>query len=66
MTVETLAAETRRKREAMEAAKRQHMAGSITYDDLATAARAFCAAFDAYHRAKFGKPKRLDFRACIR
>lgn len=41
-------------------------AGQASYDDLAEAGRAFCAAFDTYHRAKFGKPKRLDYRAVIR
>ena len=66
MNVETLAAETRRKRESMEAARRQHLAGALSYDELAEVASAFCTAFDAYHRAKFGKPKRLDYRAVIR
>lgn len=64
--VPALAATTRQKREAMEAARRQHQAGALSYDDLAVVARAFCDAFCVYHLARFGKPKRLDYRAVIR
>lgn len=65
-SVDDLAAECRARRERMEILRASHRVGQCSYDDLATAARAFCAAFEAYHKAKFGKVKRLDFRAVIR
>jgi capsule polysaccharide export protein KpsE/RkpR len=66
--VDTLAARARSLRESMKAAQRQHAAGSLSYEDLAAAARAFCEAFYAYQVAKFGraKAKRLDYRAVLR
>jgi hypothetical protein len=65
-TTEALAADTRAKKHAMERAKAEHAHGLITYEELARVAQAFCAAFDTYHRARFGKPKRLDYRAVLR
>lgn len=53
-------------RHQMDRAKADYYHQGCTYDDMAAAAKAYCAAFDAYHRAKFGKPKRLDFRAVLR
>ena len=65
-TTEELAATCRTKRERMEIARARHRWGELTYDELAVVAQDFCTAFDAYHRSKFGKPKRLDYRAVIR
>lgn len=65
-TPEALAATTRRRRESLEAAKRQYQAGALTYDDLAQVATAFCDAFYAYQVARYGKARRLDYRAVIR
>ena len=61
-----LAGEARAAREKMEAVRRRYHAKIASYDELAEAGKAFCAAFDAYHLARFGKRKRLDFRAVIR
>lgn len=63
---ETLAAEAKTKREAAEAAKRQHTAGSLPYEDYRQAVQAFASAFDLYHRAKYGKPKRLSLSYLMR
>jgi hypothetical protein len=64
--VSALAEETRRLRERMEILRASHQVGQASYEDMAEAARAFCAAFDRYHRAKFGKGKRLDYRYVLR
>ena len=65
-SVESLAEECRAKRERLELLKASHRVGQTSYEALTAAAREFCAAFDRYHRAKHGKPKRLDYRYVIR
>jgi hypothetical protein len=64
--VAAMAEAVKQKKAAMERAKRLYMAGHGTFAELETAAKAFCAAFGEYHLAKYGKPKRLDWRAVIR
>lgn len=66
--VETLAAVARGKREAMQAARRQHQAGALSYEDLTAAAKAFCEAFYVYQVAKHGKAKarKPDYRYVLR
>lgn len=64
--IDALAAAVRTQKAAVDRAKREYYAGLISYDELAAVGRAFCAAFDRYHRAKYGKGKRLDYRAVIR
>jgi hypothetical protein len=64
--VEALAVETKQKKATMERAKRLFHCGEGTYEEMETAAKAFCAAFSAYHLAKYGKPKKLDWRAVVR
>ncbi len=61
-----LAAETKALKTKMETAKRRYYAKAATYDEMADAAKAFARAFEAYHLARFGKRKRLDFRALLR
>lgn len=65
-TLETLAATCKTARFALDRVKARYYAKAATYDEMAEAGKAFCAAFDAYHRARYGKPKRLDYRAIIR
>ena len=64
--VDELAADCRAKRERAELVRTRLRLGEATYEQAATAARDFCAAFDRYHRARFGKPKQLDYRAFLR
>ncbi len=67
-SIEELAAKARKCREAMEAAKRQHAVGALTYDQLAEVAKAFCAAFYDYQVEKVGKSnaRKPDYRKVIR
>ena len=65
-SVASLAEDCRAKRERAEITRARLRVGQATYEEAAADARAFCAAFDAYHRARFGKPKRLDYRAFLR
>jgi hypothetical protein len=44
----------------------KHRHGDATYDEMANAAKAYARAFDLYHRAKYGKPKKIDYRALLR
>jgi hypothetical protein len=66
MDIEALAQQVKSRRVTMEHAKAEYHLGLASYDEMARAAQDFCAAFSAYHLAKFGKPKRLDFRAVLR
>lgn len=65
-TVEELAGETNRLREKMRILQARYRLREATYEEMVAAAQAFCAAFDAYHKAKHGKGKKLDWRAVIR
>jgi hypothetical protein len=65
-TLEELIARTNTTRETMRRLQAHYQIGQATYEEMVAAAQAFCAAFDAYHKAKFGKGKKLDWRAVIR
>lgn len=66
MTTEQLAEITNRLREKMRILQTRYRLGEVTYEEMVEAAKAFCAAFDLYHKAKHGKSKKLDWRAVIR
>jgi phosphoribosylanthranilate isomerase len=65
-TLEALIAKTNELREKMRALQVRYHNGEASYEEMTRAAKAFCMAFDAYHKAKFGKGKKLDWRAVIR
>jgi hypothetical protein len=50
----------------MQRTQARYRAGQATYEELAASAKTFCAAFDEYHLAKFGRRKKPDWRAVIR
>lgn len=64
--MEQLIAETNSTRERMRRLQANYRVGQASYEDVAQAAQQFVKAFDAYHKAKFGKGKKLDWRAVIR
>jgi hypothetical protein len=65
-TLEELIAATNAAREKMRRTQARYRVGQATYEEMASDAQAFCKAFDLYHRAKFGKGKKIDWRAVIR
>ena len=66
MTTEQLIDETNRRRHAMECQKARYRMGEGSYEALAAAAKAFAEVFEVYHLSRFGKRKRIDWRAVIR
>lgn len=66
MTVEELAEQTNRLRHRTRVMQQRHQLGEATYDEMVAIAKEFCRSFDEYHKAKFGKGKRLDYRAILR
>jgi hypothetical protein len=65
-SLEALIARTNETRERMRRLQVRHAEGLCSYEEMVDAAKAFCGAFDAYHKAKYGKGKKLDWRAVIR
>jgi hypothetical protein len=65
-TLEALIARTNETRERMRRLQVRYREGLAPYEEMVEAAKTFCCAFDAYHKAKFGKGKKLDWRAIIR
>lgn len=65
-TVEGLAQRARELKDQVERAKARFRMGAATYDEMAEAAKAYSRAFEQYHKAKYGKSKRIDYRALLR
>lgn len=62
----TLAADARAKRERAEITRARLRAGQATYEEAVADAKAFCAAAQAWHKARHGKSLRIDYRAFLR
>jgi hypothetical protein len=64
--INRLAEQTRNCKLAMQRARLAYYGGAGSYEEMMTAATAFCRAFEAYQLAKTGKKRRLDPRAVLR
>lgn len=66
MSIDELAERTRVLKLRARNMQSRYQMGAVTYEEMAEAAKEFCKAFDDYHKAKFGKSKKLDYRAFLR
>lgn len=65
-TLDELVAETQRRRKSLDEARFLLGRGEMPYSEALTYARSFATSFDEYHRAKWGRGKRIEPKSLLR